>query len=166
MFRAGQRMSDGSWSGLRTMTTGTAGSSSQPSQVANWARSGIATAPGMCPAAMSATGRTSTGAAPVDLGEPAEVRRVRAEAGLELGDEGVRVRCLQQRVGGPLPADGGGAGSAGWGGAERSGAVGGPHRSGVGQGGEAVQRLVLGARQLLGPVGAEQGGARGGADDQ
>src|SRR6266511_1323427 len=81
MFRAGQRMSDESWSGLRTMTTGTAGSSSQPSQVANWARSGIATAPGMCPAAMSATGRTSTATAP-----PASSRRAAAtSSGLRVG---------------------------------------------------------------------------------
>ena len=58
------------------------------------------------------------------------------------------------------------AGGAGWGGAERYGAVGGPHRGGVGEGGEAVQGGVLGAGEFLGPVVAEQVGPGGGADDQ
>lgn len=49
-----------SWSGLRTITIGMPGPTSQPSQVANCARSGIATVPGMWPVATSATGRRST----------------------------------------------------------------------------------------------------------
>jgi hypothetical protein len=47
------------------------------------------------------------GPAPVDLAQPAEVRRVGAQAGEELGDKGVLARRGEQRVGRLLPADGG-----------------------------------------------------------
>ena len=104
---------------------------SQPSQVANAARSGMDSAPGMCPAAKSATGRTSTtsaargqqrapgggaesgqarGAGPAAPGprrlsspQPQEVRRVGAQASQQ------RLRRTrprpggQQRVGRPSP---------------------------------------------------------------
>ena len=52
IFSACQTTSSRSWPGPATMTSGVAGSgTSQPSQVANASRSGMASEPGMCPAA-------------------------------------------------------------------------------------------------------------------
>ena len=48
-------------------------------------------------------------AAPVDLGQPGEVGRVAAQTGEQAGDEGILVGRVEERVGGLLLADGGGA---------------------------------------------------------
>ena len=73
-------MSAGSWSGLRTMTIGTSGGD-QPAQPGGELRraAGSTTEPGMCPAAKSATGRTSTTMAP-SAEQPAHLAARRAAA--------------------------------------------------------------------------------------
>lgn len=85
------------------------------------------------------------GAKPVDLAQAQEVGREAAQAGDQPLDEGILIGCLQQRVGGLLPADRGDALSTGRSGAERSGAAGGPHRRFLRQRRQAAQRAVLGA---------------------
>ncbi|MGJ5894662.1 hypothetical protein ACSCBZ_22275 [Streptomyces niveiscabiei] len=54
------------------------------------------------------------------------------------------------------------------GGAEQKelGAVGGPHRGGVRESGQPLERAVLGAGEFLGAIGAQQVGAGGGVHDQ
>ncbi len=106
------------------------------------------------------------GSAPVGLGEAVEVGGVGAGAGDEPPYERVLVGCREQGVVPLLGADRGGALGPGRGGAERAGAVGGPHRSVVRQRGQAPERVELGAGEFLGAVGAEQVGAGGGVHDQ
>ena len=70
----------------------------------------------------------------VNLAQAQEVRRVAAEPIKQQLDESILAGRGQQRVGGPLGADGGGALGAGRCGAKRAGAVGGIDRQVVGQG--------------------------------
>ena len=147
----------------------------------------------MCAAAYSATGRVSTisgaggefafdlldverrqigqfvvstGAAPVDLGEPQEVAGERPEPGEQRLDERVLVVDPEQRVGRPLAPERrretGGARHR----AERSGAVGGIDGQAVGQVLEPAQRVEHVVSQRLGEVGTVQIGAADGADHQ
>ena len=107
------------------------------------------------------------GADPVALPQPQEVRRVAAEAGQQLGHEGVLVGGGQQPVVAAFGANGGRALVTGRGGAERAGAVGRVHRQLVGQRQEPpVQGPVGGPGQRLGQLGAGQVGAGHRADQQ
>ena len=76
--------SAGSWPPASTKPSGTPAGASQPSQVANWSRSGMQTAPGMCPAAKSATGRTS-------IIQPPRPGRERTAAGVSGARPGIPV---------------------------------------------------------------------------
>ena len=100
------------------------------------------------------------GADPVALPQPQKVRRVAAEAGQQLGHEGVLVGGGQQPVVAAFGADGGGPLAPDRGGAERAGAVGRVHGQLVGQRQEPlVQRPVGGPGQRLGQLRAGQVGA-------
>ena len=117
--------------------------------------------------AAGAAGSSSAGPRRLISPEPREVRRVAAERAEQRRDERVLVGCAQQRVGGPLPADRGGALGAGRGGAERSRAVGRPHRGRrrAASTSRCSERYWARASSSV-AVGAEQVGAGSGADDQ
>ena len=169
---------------LRTMTTARSGSTSQPSQVANAGRSGIDTDPGMCPAAKSGTGRTSTtrrprpapgpprpakdrssvgdadrrGAAAVDLAEAGESTagscRATPAAGVTNASSSGAVSSALRARSGPMVE----VRSAPGGAEQNEPAPWVGHTATSSPAGQPLQRPVLRAGQLLGPLRVDQVG--------